>query len=73
MLMVCWLAHFKVFKSCFYLHKAHNDLKQQQITVNTTGHQHSFFLNTIPIWNNIPKEIVNKDSVDTFSKALKAD
>ena len=53
--------------------RAHNDLKLQQITVNTTGYQHSFFPDTIPIWNNLPQEIINKDSVDTFRKALKAD
>ena len=28
--------------------RAHNDLKLQQITVNTTGYQHSFFPITNP-------------------------
>lgn len=43
-----------------------NSLKFAQILSETDAYAHSFFVRTIPEWNNLPSDIVNIENVHDF-------
>ena len=52
---------------------ANHPYKFMNIGTNTTVVRHSFFVNTIPVWNNLQDETVKSMTVETFKPHLKSE
>ena len=51
--------------------RSHN-FKFRTIRSHTEQHRHSFFVRTIPDWNNLPETVVTADTTATFLSRLRA-
>ena len=52
---------------------ANHPYKLRNIRANTTVFRNSFFVNTIPAWNNLQDETVISTTVATFKSRLKSE
>jgi len=53
--------------------RANHPYKFRTIRANTTVFRNSFFVNTIPAWNNLQDETVISKTVATFKSRLKSE
>ena len=53
--------------------RANHPYKFRNITANTTVFRHSFFLNTIPVWNSLQDETLKSTTAETFKSRLKSE